>query len=598
MDDSDEILPGEPPVPDLDEPVTPSPEELHDVEGAVEHFRSLLSLSRQTDSARIRMRLGLSLYRRYSLLGDPVSLNEAISELDQAIELADHPDDAWAKAYLGSFLLRRYVDLNDDPSLNRCILVSRESLGQVENSAHSWWIFANLGSALRRKYELNRQRTFLDEATDTFQEALEHSSDPNSAKIRLNLSYCLVDSYDDFGDIAGLVTAAGHLEDALDKATGPLRVIILVQLGDVSIRRYESQGFPICLETAIHSYETALAASVPIDYPTVLSNLGNALRARYVRAQNSADLDRAIAVLEAALDATPRSSDKMPRRTLNYCHSVLDRYRVSKDADEQELEAPIATLRWVTARCSFDNPDRPRLLSTLSEFLLARNHSQETYGDRDEAVDFLRKAVSIAPPSFSQRPQILALLANVLAAQERPGSRTEATKCLAEALLMTSSSDPDYSSIANAFVHSAHISDPVLYRRNHQALSRNIVIAVIPFANERASTFSRTTLFLQRYLKSLDPDRVESLLDREPPSDVEATRVPAAGQLVVYLEPRSEKFSALASILKLWADKNRRHVVITFTFSGEPVRVELEPAISEGEDQGHLSAVEAAPEWG
>jgi hypothetical protein len=144
--------------------------------------------------------------------------------------------------------------------------------------------------------------------------------------------------------------------------------------------------------------------------------------------------------------------------------------------------------------------------------------------------------------------------------------------------------------LAKAFFNRVDTSS---YSKLHRALLlhkyqdplRNVIVAILPFANERASTFSQTALFLQQYLRSLDPDGVESVLDREPPSDAEASSIPAAGELVCYLEPRTEKFSALTSVLKVWANRYQRHLVITFPFANQSLRLELSPTLSEGANQ-------------
>lgn len=598
----DDLPPGEPQGYEDDHNLSLSPDEIAGIDALVELLESELRQDEGQSSARTRIRLGVLLYRRYNSLGDPISLNKAISELDLAARHAESPENGWALAYRATCLSARYRDLSDGHSLNDAILGYREALKVIPSSRETWWIHANFADALRLRYELNGRRANLEEAISFCRTSLRFAGKEHAPKVILLLSRCAIDAYDNFGDATELVKASdGLLNEAtrLSKssdADNSLRGALLVQLGNVHLRRYESFGDLGCLNRAIDSYQEALTVKASLDYPTIFANLGNAFRARHAHSSNLSDLDNAIRMLAVAADSTPRISNAMPTRTLHYCNSLIRRYSIAGESSKHDLDLAIRTLRDAIVTCPGDSPTRPRLLGVLGRAILVENASRRSHASHQEAVNLLRMAEELSSSTSQNRSFILADLAAALSeSSSSEEAEHEAVNHLAEALLMTPTADPRYMSINNAF------GRIVPKKRYWEVVSKfpefphKIIVAISPDANELSHTFSDASLSLQRYLRSLDLDRVESVLDREPPESSDASNYPEAGMLVITTEPRREKLFALLEILSNWCSKNDRRANITTETAGRSASFNLD-SLLETFDEQHSTAGDARKE--
>jgi tetratricopeptide (TPR) repeat protein len=573
--------PGEPPTADDARPAL-SQEEIDRLEGLLDNLRSAVVQDEEHVSPETRIRLGATLFKRYQALGDPNSLSEAVTEFERAVTVAGWPNNGFAKAYLATCLSRRYTDLADDSSLNASIRIFREACEQVPGSRDSWWVYANYADALWLRYGRYGRRNNLDEAIKTYRTALGDVEDAHAPQLHLHLSRCLIAMHDDFGDPSGLVSASKILQDGLSKLHGPsvsMRGVFLTVLGDVNLRRYESFGELGCLDHAISSYQLALNAKTSLDYARVLANLGNALRARHARSNLPTDLDQAINTLWVAVDSTPRMSAAAPDRVLSLCNSLIQRHQAAGEAADQDLSVAIITLKNAVVACPYDNPARSRMLYVLGQALLAEDEQHKTNSNRSEAVAFLRLAHSTSNSASRDRPKILVALAGALLDPSSPREvRWEATKHVAEAILMTSQADPEYPLAIQTFMR---IASQNRYQEALQRIPqvsdspRVLIVAVQPGASEPAHLFSDATLSLQEYLRSLDLDGVEPVLDREPPGNSDATESPEAGQLRVFMEPAREKVLALLVVITLWSNVNGRPIRILSAASGREIMANL-----------------------
>ena len=583
MADLDDLPPGEPQGAEDDRNPSLTPDEIAQIDALVEYLESDLRRNKGQSAARTRIRLGVMLYRRYSSLRDPASLNKAISELDLAARDAESPENGWALAYLATCHSRRYRDLADSRSLSSAIKSYRDALKLIPGSEKSWWVYANLADALRLRYELIGNRSSLDEAIDVCKMSLRFASEKHAPRILVLFSRCAIDAYDGYGDTAGLAKVSDDLLNVVTQLSREpegdhvLKGTLLVNLGDVHLRRYESLGDLGCLDRAINSYQEALKARVVLDYPVVLSNLGNALCARHARSNNLSDLDAAIELLALAADSTPRVTDAAARRTLHYCNSLLLRYNATGSSNKRDLDLAINQLRQAIVTCRSDSPVRPHMLSVLGNALLVDKSSRQTSVTNEEIVRVLRLAGALSSPTLHDRPYVLARLATALAAESDASneSRGEAARHFAEALLMIPQTDPQYTSINEALSRVTSVD-----RRWNKLLAaaktpHRIVVAISPGTEEPCYEFSGVALALQSYLRSLDLDGVESVLDREPPENSPASSYPEAGALTVNIEPRQEKLFALLEVLTHWSNANHRRVEIAAEADGVPLTLIL-----------------------
>jgi len=116
-------------------------------------------------------------------------------------------------------------------------------------------------------------------------------------------------------------------------------------------------------EEAVH-LGRRLAHNSPIFLPSLLSNLGAVLQARYRSTGSLSDLDRAASFLQEAISTAPP-----------------------------------------------DHPNRAAILSNLGAVLQARYRSTGSLSDLDRAASFLQEAISTAPPDHPNRAVIQSNLA-------------------------------------------------------------------------------------------------------------------------------------------------------------------------------------------
>jgi hypothetical protein len=171
------------------------------------------------------------------------------------------------------------------------------------------------------------------------------------------------------------------------------------------------------LDKAIAACQEAVDAS-PGDHPARarwLSNLGAAVRARFERTEELADLDKAIAACRQAVDATP--SDYPGRAAMLTNLGLALRARFAQAGVLADLDDAIAAEREAVNGIPGDHPRRAAMLSNLGLALRARSAQARVLADLDEAITYCREAVNATP---SDHPDLAGRLSNLcLALQSR-----------------------------------------------------------------------------------------------------------------------------------------------------------------------------------
>jgi tetratricopeptide (TPR) repeat protein len=155
-----------------------------------------------------------------------------------------------------------------------------------------------------------------------------------------------------------------------------------------------------------------------------LSNLGNALQARYERAGQEEDLDETITLHEEAVAATPDDHPNLPMYLSNLGNALLARYE--RAGQEEDLDETITLHEKAVAATPDDHPNLPGRLANLANTLQARFQRTGQQHDLDEAITLHEKAVAATPDDHPNRPRRLANLGNVLQARfQRTGQRRD-----------------------------------------------------------------------------------------------------------------------------------------------------------------------------
>ena len=128
-----------------------------------------------------------------------------------------------------------------------------------------------------------------------------------------------------------------------------------------------------------------------------LSNLGVALRTRFERTGDQADLDEAVTAGRHAVAATPPDHPDRAGRLSNL--GVALRARFERTGGQADLDEAIAVGRDAVAATPPDHPDRARYLSNLGAALRIRFERTGDQADLDEAIAAGRDAAAVEEAS-------------------------------------------------------------------------------------------------------------------------------------------------------------------------------------------------------
>jgi tetratricopeptide (TPR) repeat protein len=231
-------------------------------------------------------------------------------------------------------------------------------------------------------------------------------------------------------------------------ADHPDRPGYLSNLGIALRIRFGRTGQSADLDEAITACRDAVAGT-PADHPNrplYLSNLGIALRARFGRTGQSADLDEAIDVGREAVVTTPADHPDRPGYLSNLGNTLLIRFgRTGQSAD---LDEAITAFRDAVAGTPADHPNHPLYLSNLGNALRIRFERTGQSADLDEAIDVGREAVVTTPADHPNRPGRLSNLGNTLETRfERTGQLAdldEAITAFRDAVAGTPADHPNH----------------------------------------------------------------------------------------------------------------------------------------------------------
>ncbi|MEU4194181.1 CHAT domain-containing protein [Kribbella sp. NPDC026611] len=245
------------------------------------------------------------------------------------------------------------------------------------------------GIALRELAVATGDLARLDDAVEIGAAAVRLS--PSPADAQANLAETLIARLDRTGRLADLDEAYDAAAQAVDAGRNAQR---LRQLGRVLLRRYEWRHDPADLDKAIATYDAALDF-LPEQDPLradVASDLGLTYQRRFARFAEKSDLYNAIYYGSMATEPSRDGGTARARRLSNYA-VALD--RSLGDADDAQLAAEsVMVARQAADAEPAGHPDRPRYLHNYVTTYL-REHRDNDELDRvvsaaAEAVDSLR----------------------------------------------------------------------------------------------------------------------------------------------------------------------------------------------------------------
>jgi len=225
--------------------------------------------------------------------------------------------------------------------------------------------------------------------------------------------------------------SGNHAEGAEGRRLRPVRHAVtralnLARLSATLDLRFERTGNPADLDAAIAALEAAIAI-IPSDDPVravMLSNLGYCRGLQFQRTRALADLDAAIEADQAALNAAPTDHPLRAGMLANLGVSLGSRFQRTRAL--ADLDAAIEADQAALKAAPTEDPMRPGMLSNLGAVLGERFRCTGAQADLDAAIRASRAAVDAAPAGDPDRAGMLSNLGSVLRERfERTGAQAD-----------------------------------------------------------------------------------------------------------------------------------------------------------------------------
>jgi tetratricopeptide (TPR) repeat protein len=160
--------------------------------------------------------------------------------------------------------------------------------------------------------------------------------------------------------------------------------------------RYEISHQLADLEQALALDEALVDAFSGVDRGLLLNNLAKDLALRFLETSQIGDLDRSISLQRDVLTLVPAAHFRRYGYLNNLANQLVTRYRLR--GDPADLDESVERLEEALQLVSEDNPDRAGVMSSLAEAagLRAKLHGNES--DWGSAVQLLMDVLNIASP--------------------------------------------------------------------------------------------------------------------------------------------------------------------------------------------------------
>jgi len=299
-------------------------------------------------------------------------------------------------------------------------------------------VLANLGLALRDRFEACGDQMDLRQAVDALEEAVQLTATagepdvPTRRAALVNLGSVLLTSLAAGGPDADLQRALEVLTeaDALPSGTDTEQAAVLNALGEAQLQGHLRWRRPSALDAVVATI-TAAVSLAGADSARERSNLGVALSERHLATGDLSDLQQAVGLLVDAVDATPERSPDRPARQANLGTVLVEQYH--RLGDPHDLDAAIDLLDRAVAASRSGTPDAPAWKYNLALALGDRYERDGDLTDLDQAVAHLEAVVGATLRGSTAR---LARLDQLAVALRLRGLRREKASDLERAVVL------------------------------------------------------------------------------------------------------------------------------------------------------------------
>jgi tetratricopeptide (TPR) repeat protein len=393
-----------------------------DLAHAVEFGRESVTRTPAGDGQRpMRMAtLAVSLLDRYKRFGDRAALEEAVDLYRTACDAGpDHPLHGNWLVNLGWALRERGERVTDRSAVDEAIAATRGALATAalqprapspgRDDLSRARLSNDLAQALWGRFEIQGEAADLAEAIDLLQIALSVTPEghPDRAQYQSNLALMLRKQAEHTGSATDVDSAIATGRAAVRGNAPPPAA--LVNLSAALRERYQRLGDLADLDESIELARRGIAATDDEAHRVVAqSNLADALRGRFLRTFDRTDLDEAARLMATAVAATPAGH---PREGVYLANlgGVLQ-LRFERFHDEADLREAIRATRAALAVTPPGHPLHSRYQGNLSLQLQDRFEFGGDRSDLDAAVETAETAVST---TAAEHPEQAARLLNL-----------------------------------------------------------------------------------------------------------------------------------------------------------------------------------------
>ena len=334
--------------------------------------------------------LGVLLLLRHEESGGRADLDAAISRFGEALDLLgdDHPDVGLHSNNLSIARAARSRLPGADDELDDAITAGRAAVRDGGPAHQRVLRLSNLGGALYARYTRDGDLGDLDEDIDCQREALRlvPTGHPEHPSLLSNLATALTERHEALGVRDDLSEALVLLEEAM--AAGPASRRLATVAGAHGLALHALHGITgdqDTLDRALASLRTAVEATAPTDphLPLQLANLAATLRA--------ASTHRAAAAAEAVDAARGALTTLDEGRSATAVRGSL-LLALAARSGEGDLDEAVTLAHRVVADTLPDDPDLSRALANLAYVRHLRHESTHEPDDLAGTLDALRAA--------------------------------------------------------------------------------------------------------------------------------------------------------------------------------------------------------------
>jgi hypothetical protein len=391
------------------------------------------------DAAAIEGNLALALQDLAELTGGTALLREAADVLAGVVDslAPDDPERPRQSSNLSSLYQDLYEETSDTSYLDLAVGCAQEALDRSAADHPGRPAFlTHLGLALRMRYESGGDPELLARALDAGAEAvaLAGPGHPKAAVYRSDLGIALRLTYECWGDPAVLEDAITESRAALAAADegDSRRAGYACNLALALWTRHELSGDLESVDEAVALSRTALALTPrdSHDHERYATNLGLFLWTSGARGEPHR-LDEAVGVLREVTRRTGPDHAEAVRYLSNLSNALLARYR--RSGEPADLDEALAAAEAALSRTPARHFDHPRMLSGLGVLLRTRAADRAEPELLDRAVQLFRDAVAESPEGHADGALHRFNLGDALRERAAGGDRAAARQAMAEA---------------------------------------------------------------------------------------------------------------------------------------------------------------------